>query len=119
MKVVAVLLMTLVVAHAAPQKRFLIKEIGDLFNNLGNQLTHVFNSAKNEFEKLTSGENINFDHVVDLLVNQIDSDATEGACQTACTAGATAILGPAAPLAGLVCGPACKAALAKIEEAAG
>ncbi|XP_076439582.1 conotoxin Cl14.12-like [Babylonia areolata] len=118
MKVVAVLLMTLVVAYAAPEKRFLIKDIGDLINNLGNQLTQVFNSAKHEFEKIVGGQ-VDFDNVVHLLVGQIDSDTTEGACEAACTKGASVILGPAAPMAGLVCGPACKAALAKIEEAAG
>nr|UMA82934.1 conotoxin precursor Cerm06 [Conus ebraeus] len=116
MKVVVVLLASLaVVAYASPQKRFFIKDI----NNLLNQLKQTINNAKNQFDQITAGLGVNFDAVVDMLIDQIDSDTTQAACRTICVTGATEILQQAAPLANQVCEPACKAALAKMEEIAG
>ncbi|KAL8613081.1 hypothetical protein ACOMHN_035022 [Nucella lapillus] len=165
MKVAVVLLATLVVAYGAPQKRFFLTDIQNAFNTLAHQLNEVIHNAKEQFNQLASGYNVNFNNVVDLLVDQIDSmlmsrvsvnfnnvvdllvdqidsmlmsrvsvnfnnvvdllvdqidsGMTEAGCSNVCVGGAATILGPAAPIASLVCGPACNAALAKIEEAAG
>nr|UMA82330.1 conotoxin precursor Cerm06 [Conus ebraeus]UMA82616.1 conotoxin precursor Cerm06 [Conus ebraeus]UMA82933.1 conotoxin precursor Cerm06 [Conus ebraeus]DAZ86299.1 TPA_inf: conotoxin precursor Cerm06 [Conus ebraeus] len=115
MKVVVVLLAVLVVASTAPQKRFFIKDI----QNWIQQLQAVFNKAKDKFNELTSGLGVHFDRIVDLLIDQIDSGMTEGACIKVCESSAGKILGNASSMAGMVCAPVCTAALAKLEEVAG
>ncbi|XP_076461491.1 uncharacterized protein LOC143293984 [Babylonia areolata] len=122
MKAVLALTLLVALASAAPQpikdKRF-IESIGHLFHQAADALAHTFNQAKDAFNSLTHGLNINFDSVVAQMIPLIDSGMTETACTTACVGAASTVLGPAAPLAGTVCGPVCKAALAKLEETAG
>ncbi|KAL8568011.1 hypothetical protein ACOMHN_029186 [Nucella lapillus] len=122
MKAVLALTLLVALASAAPRpvkdKRF-IESLGHLLHQAAYAFTHTFNQAKNSFNQLTSGLHINFDQVVNQLIPLIDSGMTETACTTACMGGAATVLGPAAPLAGTVCVPVCKAALAKLEQAAG
>nr|KAG5697309.1 hypothetical protein BaRGS_004975 [Batillaria attramentaria] len=106
MRVVLVvsLLVACSLAAPAPDKRF----IGSI-SVLWHSVSHVFNQAKDQFNKLTDGLNINFDSVVNALIPMIHSDMTEGACHNVCVGSAATVLGPAAPLAGSVCGDVCKA----------
>merc|ERR1719411_1981934 len=104
---------------AAPEKRFFVNEIKHAFESIGNAFTSAWNGAKDTFNNLTHGLNINFDDVVNQLIPLIDSGMTEAGCITTCTGASASILGPAAPIAATVCAPLCKAALAKLEEAAG
>nr|KAG5697307.1 hypothetical protein BaRGS_004973 [Batillaria attramentaria] len=110
MRVVLVvsLLVACSLAAPAPDKRF-IGSISDLWHQAVDSVSHVFNQAKDQFNKLTDGLNINFDSVVNALIPMIDSDMTEGACHNVCVGSAATVLGPAAPLAGSVCGDVCKA----------
>merc|ERR1711963_1149799 len=107
MKVVLAVLVLVAVAYAAPEKRF-IESVGHFFHNVGHSLSDAFNSAKDQFNK-----------VVDLLIPYIDSDMTEGQCDSACKAAASSVLGAAAPLASTLCPDVCKGALSKLEQAAG
>ncbi|KAK7483968.1 hypothetical protein BaRGS_00024852 [Batillaria attramentaria] len=163
MRVVLVvsLLVACSLAAPAPDKRF----IGSI-SVLWHSVSHVFNQAKDQFNKLTDGLNskgtmctyyssqsgdlddavvvndqsaalgthtcsqsgdlddavvvndqsaalgthtFNFDSVVNALIPMIHSDMTEGACHNVCVGSAATVLGPAAPLAGSVCGDVCKA----------
>ncbi|KAK7110270.1 conotoxin Cl14.12-like [Littorina saxatilis] len=116
MKVAVVLLALLVVAYAAPEKRL----FRDTIDKIRHAFTNLWNSTKDEFNRLKNGINIDFDSVVQKLIPLIDSRTTETGCQTACKAAAASVLTPVAvPLAGKLCKPACKAALAKLEQAAG
>ncbi|KAL8613084.1 hypothetical protein ACOMHN_035025 [Nucella lapillus] len=122
MKVVAVLLLaTLVVVttYANPEKRFFLKEVENVLNNLTHQLNAIINNAKKEFDHVAGGTGLKFDEVVALLENLITADETQQACVNVCHNGAESILGSLAPMAGHLCPIACKAALAKLQEAAG
>ncbi|KAL8568012.1 hypothetical protein ACOMHN_029187 [Nucella lapillus] len=119
MKAVLALTLLVALASAAPRPVKDIESLSHLLHQAAYAFTHTFNQAKNSFNQLTSGLHINFDKVVDQLIPLIDSGMTETACTTACVGGAATVLGPAAPLAGTVCVPVCKAALAKLEQVAG
>ncbi|KAK7483966.1 hypothetical protein BaRGS_00024850 [Batillaria attramentaria] len=133
MRVVLVvsLLVACSLAAPAPDKRF-IGSISDLWHQAVDSVSHVFNQAKDQFNKLTDGLNSKgtmctyyssqsgdlddavvgiwmMQCVVNALIPMIDSDMTEGACHNVCVGSAATVLGPAAPLAGSVCGDVCKA----------
>merc|ERR1711963_967755 len=116
MKVVLAVLVLVAVAYAAPEKRF-IESVGHFFHNVGHSLSDAFNSAKDQFNKISHG--LDFHKAVDLLIPYIDSDMTEGQCDSACKAAASSVLGAAAPLASTLCPDVCKGALSKLEQAAG
>merc|ERR1711992_56134 len=120
MKVVLALLVLAAAAYAAPEKRF-IESISHAFESLGHAIAHTFNQAKDSFNNIVGehGLNIDFHAVVQKMIPLIDSGMTETACTTACVGAASSVLGPAAPLAGTVCGPVCMAALAELEKQAG
>merc|ERR1711973_115486 len=103
MKGIAVLLLVVLAMSACSAgpvkkgKRFLIKEVGDFFNNAFNSVSDFVNS-------------FHFDKAVEKLVPMIHSGMTESACITACEAGAATVLGPAAFMAGDLCKPCCATA---------
>ena len=99
------------------KKRFLIKEIQNAINSVGDWFTKQYNGAKDAFNKVASG--VNFDAAVNALIPYINSDMTVTACVSTCTGAAVAVLGPAATLSGVLCTPLCDGALAKLEELAG
>ncbi|KAK7110299.1 conotoxin Cl14.12-like isoform X1 [Littorina saxatilis] len=122
MKVVAVLLAVLVVAYAAPdpEKRFIKDTFQHAIDAIKNTFNKLWNSTKDEFNHLKNGIHIDFDSVVHKLIPLIDSSTSEAGCLTACTGAAATVLTPlAVPIAGSLCRPACKAALAKLEQIAG
>merc|ERR1712130_1067427 len=124
MKTFVALLMVMMVGMAAVDarktirnRRFLLKEIQDALNSVGDFFTKQYNSAKDAFNKAVSG--IDFDAAVNALIPMINSDMTVTACVATCTGASATVLGPAAVLAGTVCTPLCDGALAKLEEMAG
>ncbi|RUS71397.1 hypothetical protein EGW08_020838 [Elysia chlorotica] len=111
-------LVAMTTVEAGPmQKRFLIKELQNAINSVGDWFTKTYNSAKDAFNKLASG--INFDAAVNALIPYISSDMTVSGCVTVCNNAAQTVLGPAASLAGSLCTPLCEGALAKLEDIAG
>ncbi|KAK3766371.1 hypothetical protein RRG08_044555 [Elysia crispata] len=111
-------LVAMATVEAGPmKKRFLIKEIQNAINSVGDWFTKTYNSAKDSFNRLASG--VNFDAAVNALIPYINSGMTVTACVTACQGAAVAVLGPAAALSGVLCTPLCDGALAKLEEIAG
>merc|ERR1712183_1261131 len=122
MKFAAILLLvalaTVSQSEAGPmKKRFLIKEINNVINGIGDFFTKAYNSAKDAVNKVASG--LNFDHAVDALIPLIHSGMSVSACAAACTASAASVLGPFAVSAGVICTPLCEGALAKLEDIAG
>ncbi|GFO10279.1 conotoxin [Plakobranchus ocellatus] len=136
-------LVAMATVEAGPmKKRFLLKEIQDALNSVGDWFTKTYNSAKDSFNKLASGRPsisefwaesmleiqvvysgcflpVNFDAAVNALIPYISSDMSVTACVGACENAATTVLGPAASLASTVCTPVCEGALAKLEDIAG
>merc|ERR1712150_322168 len=121
MKFALALLALVVVAYAAPQEKRFIESIGHAFESLAHQLQHAVDSATHGWNDLmhSTGLNLDLHALAAKLTPYIDSGMTEATCTSVCVASSASILGPAAPLAGTVCGPLCKFALAQLEQAAG
>merc|ERR1712240_241762 len=119
--VLAALLVLAAACHAAPDKRFIISDIKDAFEHIGDGISHAFNSAKHEFSKIVS--HIPFNQVVDNLVPLINSGMSQAACKKACELGAGKVfenhLHSMGSTVNHACGPVCKGALSKIQDVAG
>merc|ERR1712098_605669 len=97
MKVAAVLLAVCMAAHASQEveldKRFILSDIKDAFNNIGSTFTHLWHNAKEGFDKPTHG-NLSFNDVVNRLIPEIHGGMTTAACVKVCVSGLGAAFPP-------------------------
>merc|ERR1712212_811654 len=102
----------------ALRKRFIELAKKGFFDYLFKWVSEAWDSAKDAFLGIT--DDITFEEAVNALKPYIHSDMTVHACKAVCVKAAKKIpvLRKAAPLAPLVCAPACMGVLAELELAA-
>ena len=92
--------------------------MADTFKDVHVMVKDVAMDVKNEYmEVLSAIEDIDYDEVLDIAVDQIDSFPSISACRFACTSIATSLTAPLAAfvLRARVCGPLCSVGLEKLE----